>query len=92
MFKSNDVAYLKPSNFNSRSCIFGIGNGFRLIRLFSSRKSDMNLTVPFFFGMINVGAAHSEQFTFRSTPIRQSLTTSVRRVYLCIFGIGYARA
>ena len=29
----------------------------------------MNLTVPFFFGMINVGAAHSEQFTLRSTVL-----------------------
>jgi hypothetical protein len=40
----------------------------------------MNLTVPFFFGMLNVGAAHSERFTFRSTVIRHSLSTSVRTV------------
>jgi hypothetical protein len=80
MFKSNDVAYLKLSSFNSRSCILGIGNGFRFIRLFSSRKSDMNLTVPFFFGMLNVDAAHSERFTLRSTSIRHSLSTSVRTV------------
>jgi hypothetical protein len=40
----------------------------------------MSLTVPFFFGMLNVGAAHSERSTFCSTPIRQSLSTSVRTV------------
>jgi hypothetical protein len=80
MFESNDVAYLKLSSFNSRSCIVGIGNGFRFIRLFSTRKSDINPTVPFFFGMLNVDAAHSERFTFRSTPIRHSLFTSVRTV------------
>jgi hypothetical protein len=71
MFKSKDVTYLKPSSFSNKSCILGIGNGFCLIRLFSSRKSDINLTVPFFFGMMNVGAAHSERFTLRSTPIQQ---------------------
>jgi hypothetical protein len=86
------MTYLKPSSFYSRSCILGIGNGFRFIRLFSSRKSDMNLTLPFFLGMMNVGAAHSERFTLRSTPIRQSLSTSVCRVCLCILGIDYARA
>jgi hypothetical protein len=92
MFKSNDVAKLKPSSLSSKSCILGIGNGFRFIRLFSSRKSDMNLTVPFFFGMMVVGATHSERFTLRSTPIRQGLSTSVRRDCSCIFGTGYARA
>jgi hypothetical protein len=54
------VAYLKPFSFSSKSCILGIGYGFRIIRLFSSRKSDMNLTVPFFLGMMNVGASHSD--------------------------------
>jgi hypothetical protein len=70
------VAYLKPSSFSS--------NGFCLIRLLSSRKFDMNLTVPlFFFGMINDGVAQSERFTVRSTPIRQSLSTSTSVRSVC---------
>ena len=30
MFKSSEVAYLKPSPFNNKSCILGIGKGFLL--------------------------------------------------------------
>jgi len=41
--------------------MFGIGYGFLNVLLFSSRKSEMNLTDPSFLGMIKVGAAHSEQ-------------------------------
>ena len=52
----------------------------------------MNCTVPFFFGMMNVGAAHSEQLTFRRTPMLHKRSTSVRKVCSWIFGIGYARA
>jgi hypothetical protein len=39
------------------------------MRLLSSQESDLNLTEPSFFGMIKVGAAHSERFTFLRTPI-----------------------
>ena len=60
MFKYKDEAYLKPSSFKSNSCILGIGNGFLLILLLSSLKSEMKQTVPFFLEIINVGAAHSE--------------------------------
>jgi hypothetical protein len=60
MFRSKDVAYLKPSSLRSRSCIFGMGKGFLFILLFSSLKSEIKRTVPFFFGMIKVGAAHSD--------------------------------
>ena len=62
------MTYLKPSSLSNKSCILGIGNGLRLIRLFSSRKSEINRTVPSFLGMINVGAAHSEWLIFLSTP------------------------
>ena len=54
------MAYLKPSNFNDKSCILGIGKGFLLILLFSSLKSEMKRTVPNFLGIIKVGAAHME--------------------------------
>ena len=88
MFKSREVAYLKPSSFNNKSCILGIGNGLRLIRLFSSLKSEIKRTVPFFFGIINVGAAHSELFIRFKTPILTSRSTSFFKVSSCIRGIG----
>ena len=80
MFKSREVAYLKPSSFNNKSCILGIGNGLRLIRLFSSLKSEIKRTVPFFFGIINVGAAHSELLIRLRTPILTRHSTSFLRV------------
>ena len=46
----------------------------------------MNRTVPFFFGMMNVGAAHSEWFTFRKTPMLHKHSTSVHKVCSRIFG------
>jgi len=36
--------------------MFGIGYGFLNVLLLSSQKSEMNLTDPSFFGMMNVGA------------------------------------
>jgi len=47
---------------------FEIGKGLRLILLFNSLKSKMNLTDPSFLGMMKAGTAHSELFTFLSTP------------------------
>jgi len=55
--------------------MFGIGYGFLNVLLFSSQKSEMNLTDPSFLGMIKVGAAHSERFTFFRTPILMRLST-----------------
>ena len=46
----------------------GRGYIFLLISLLSSRKSDTHRTLPSFFGMMNVGAAHSEAPIFESTP------------------------
>ena len=48
MYQFKDESYLKPSSFKSKSCILGIGNGFYLILLLSSLKSDMKQTVWFF--------------------------------------------
>ena len=92
MFRSKEVPYWKPSSFNNISCIFGIGNGFRLILLFNSLKSEMNLTVPSFLGIIKVGAAHSERLIFFNTPSFISLSTSNRSAFSCILGIGKALA
>ena len=69
-----------------------IGKGLRLMRLFNSRKSLINLTVPSFFGMMNVGAAHSLRFVFLRTPSSQSLSTSMRSVCSYALGMGYGRA
>ena len=66
----------------------GIGYGRRLIRLFSSLKSDMKRTVPSFLGMTNVGAAHCERFTFFSAPSLQSRSTSILRVSVWTLGRG----
>ena len=58
MFTSSEVAYLNPSNFNNKSCILGVGTGFLSIHLLSSLKSEMKQIVPFFLGIIKVGAVH----------------------------------
>ena len=60
MFKSKDEMYLKPSNLKSKSYILGMENGYLLILLLSSLKSEMKQIVPLFFGIINVGATYSE--------------------------------
>ncbi len=58
MFKSNVVAYVKPSNSCNVVLILGIGYGFLTIRLFSSLKSNFVRTVWSFFGMMEKGKAH----------------------------------
>ena len=91
MFVSKEEAYFKPPRFKSNSCILGIGNGFLLILLLTSLKSEMNPTVSFFFGVINVGAAHSELFLRFKTPTNVYLT-SVLRVSSYTYGIGNGSA
>ena len=39
----------------------------------------MNRPAPFFLGMMNVGAAHSERLTFRNIPMPHKRSTSVPR-------------
>ena len=58
MFGSKGVAYLKPSNFNNKSCILVIGKGFLLNLLLSSLKSEMKQNVLFFLGIIKVGTTY----------------------------------
>ena len=59
-----------------------------LYLVFISLKSEINLTVPFFLGIIKVGAAHWELLIFFNTPILINLLTSFSRVSLWILGVG----
>ena len=88
MFRSSAVPYLKPSSLRSKFWIFGIGYGCRLIRLFSSRKSEMKRTVPSFFGTINVGAPHWDLLTCLRTLSSHKRSNSDLKVSSWIFGTG----
>ena len=56
------VAYLKCSDFKSKSYILGFGKGFFLIFLLSSLKSEMKWPASFFLEFIKVGAATQSYF------------------------------
>ena len=60
MFKSRDVAKVKPSNSCNTVLILGIGNGFLTSLLFTTLKSLIICTVLFFLGIMNVGDTHSD--------------------------------
>ena len=60
MFKSRDVAEVKPSNSCNKVLILGIGNGFLTSLLFTSLKSLIIGTVLVFLGIMNDGDAHSD--------------------------------
>ena len=77
MFKSEEEAYLKTSSFESKSYTLGVQNGFLLILLLSSLKSDMKETVPFFLGITNIGAAYSESSLRFRAPMFTNLLNSV---------------
>jgi hypothetical protein len=79
ILKSIAVAYLRPFNDCNKSGIFGTGYGFRFNILLSSRKSVTTLTSPVFFGMMKVGAPHSEislVLHSRNPPILTSVLIS----------------
>ena len=80
--------YLRPSSFESLSCILRIGNGFLSILLLNSLKSDMKQTGPFFLGIINVCKAQSELFLRFKAPMFTNLLIAFFRVSTCAFGIG----
>ena len=75
MFKSKEEAYLNPSNFKSKSCTLGMGNGFLLILILSPLKSEMKLTLSFCLGNINIDTVHSELFLRFKTPKFTNLLT-----------------
>ena len=88
MFKSRAVAYVNPVISCRTDKILGIGNGVRITRLFTSLKSDMNLTVLFFLGIINVGDAHFDVGWLLSTPNLHNRSTSFLRTSKWTCGIG----
>ena len=81
---------MNPSSSCNTVLILGNGNGFLTSRSFNLLKSVRNRTVPFFFGCINEGAAHSDVGCHSSTPNSTSLFISLRIVSLWIRGIGKA--
>ena len=64
---------------------FGIVKCFLFIFLFSSLKSEKYHTVPYFIGIIKVGAAHWKLVVVFNTPILINLSTSFLMVGLLIF-------
>jgi hypothetical protein len=69
MFKSRVVAYVKPSSSCKVVLILGIGYGLLTMRLLSSLKSDIVLTVCSFFGMMKEVEAHLDNGCHFNTPI-----------------------
>ncbi len=89
MFRSNAVAYVKPSSSCSVVLILGIGYGHLTILLVSSLKSDMVRTVISFFGIRKVGEAYCDDDSLFITSMDTSLLISFIRVALCICAIRY---
>ena len=90
MFRSRAVAKVKPSSSCNTVLILGNGNGFLTSSSFTLLKSVRNRTVPFFFGCINDGEAHSDVGCHSSTPNSTSRLTSFLIVSLWTLGIGKA--
>ena len=90
MFESRAVVNVNPSNSCKTTMSLGSGNGFLTSRLFTSLKSGRKQTLPFFFGCINEGTAHSDAGCHSNTSILQSLLISALTVALCLCGIGKA--
>jgi hypothetical protein len=91
MFKSRAVAKVNPSNSCSTELIFGIEQYFLINLLLTSQKSLRKRMVLFFFGIMNEGLAYSDAGCCSNTPSLTSLSTSLNRVFLCIFGTGKAQ-
>ena len=70
------------------SDILGIGNSFSFNHLFTSLKSDMNLTVIFFLGIVNLGEPHSLSGLVTNTLSYTNLSTSRFKVSINICGTG----
>ena len=92
MFKSSDVVYWKPFNFNNISFIFGVGYAFCLNCLFIFLKSIRKRTwLDLFLGCMKYWDPHSESFATSRDPSRNKFSTSFLKISLCTFGTGYGR-
>jgi hypothetical protein len=69
---SNLVKNLYPLRLRKISHMIGSGYCFLLTTLFNSRKSQTQWTLPSFWGVINVGQAHSLAPCGDKTPISTS--------------------
>ncbi len=76
---------------NGTDFFSGKGNGFLTSLLFSSLKSVRKRTVPFFFGWMKDGAAHSDDNCHSNTPNSMRRLISFIMVSLWTFGIGNAQ-
>ncbi len=89
IFCSNVVAYWNFFNPLKISGIFGIGKGFLFKHLFNIRKSVITRTVPFFFGMMKVRAAHLTDCILVDNPIPSNCSISHFVTSMYAFGIEY---
>ena len=92
IFKSSDLAYWRPSNFNNIALIFGIGYGFCFNCLFRFLKSLRKRTqFDLGLGLAKDGAPHYESYVTSRNPNRNKGSTSFLKISLCNFGTGYGR-
>ena len=90
MFKSSDVAYWKPSNFNNISLVLGIGYYQRFNWLFRFLKSLRKLTwFDLYLGCAKDGVPHYKSFALSSTTIRTKRSNCFLSFLDGTFGIGY---
>jgi hypothetical protein len=84
------MTYLNCSIPLNISGILGMGNGRLARHLLSILKSVIRRTLPFFFGMMKVGAAHSADCTCDNSPILSNLSISPFVTSKYAFGMEYA--
>ena len=76
------MVHQKPFNLSNRYCVLGLGKGIVFIVLFSSLKSEINVTLPFVLGIIKVEVAHYELLIIFNFLILTHVSTSFLRVGL----------
>ena len=87
MFKSADIAYLKPSNFNNILLIFGIGSSFHFNCLFRFLKSLRKIArFDLGLGCVKDRNPHSESFATSRNPISTNRSTSFLKISSFTFG------
>ena len=90
IFKSSDVAYLKPSSFYNIPLILGIGYGLRFLWLFKFLNPLIKRTgFVLDLGCTKDGSTLSESFEFLITPSGTKRSTSFLKNSLCNFGTIY---
>ena len=90
IFKSSELAYWRPSQFNNISLVSGIGYGFRLNCLFRFLRSLRKRTrFDLGLGWEKDGATHSESFATLRNPSINIRSTYFLNISLCTFGTRY---